>query len=129
MLLDAAPDVVVVVRLGPILDVAEEDVGRALIVAAVGRPLALAVLLGGDVVAVNIVGHRRRRMIYARNDVTAKKYGESERSANRRDNEGAPYIFFGNVKYRPQPNYDDYIRRRIQQHTPASSTAKRRRAR
>ena len=68
-------------------------------------------------------------MTYERNDVTPKKYGESERSANRRDNEGAPYIFFGNVKYRPEPNYDDYIRRRIQQHTPASSTAKRRRAR
>jgi hypothetical protein len=44
-----------------------------------------------------------------RNDVTAQRYGESERTANRRDRLGAPYIFIGNIKYRPQPDYDDFV--------------------
>jgi hypothetical protein len=44
-----------------------------------------------------------------RNDVTAQRYGESERTANRRDREGAPYLFIGNIKYRPQPDYDEFV--------------------
>jgi hypothetical protein len=55
---------------------------------------------------------------YERNDVTARKYSESERSTNRRDKEGAPYVFFGGVKYRPQPHYDKFIASTIQQHEP-----------
>jgi hypothetical protein len=56
---------------------------------------------------------------YERNDVTAKKYGESERSQDRRDKDGAPRAYFGGVKYRPQPFYDQYIARRaIRQHEP-----------
>jgi hypothetical protein len=48
-----------------------------------------------------------------RNDVTAKRYGESERSTNRRDRQGAPYIFISNIKYRPQPDYDEFVLARI----------------
>jgi hypothetical protein len=44
-----------------------------------------------------------------RNDIVAKRHGTSVRSTNRRDGEGAPYLFIGNVKYRPQPDYDDFI--------------------
>jgi hypothetical protein len=44
-----------------------------------------------------------------RNDVVAKRFGESERTVNRRDREGAPYLFIGNIKYRPQPDYDDFV--------------------
>ena len=55
---------------------------------------------------------------YERNDVTAKKYGESERSVNRR--KGAPQAFFGGVKYRPQPLYDNHVARTsIKQDMPA----------
>jgi hypothetical protein len=53
-----------------------------------------------------------------RNDVVARRYGESERSANRRDRKGAPYIFISNIKYRPQPDYDNFILSGIKQHTP-----------
>src|SRR3989442_12215500 len=58
-------------------------------------------------------------IVYERNDVTAKKYCESERSANRRDKKGAPYVFLGGVKYRPQPQYDNFIASTIQQCKPA----------
>jgi hypothetical protein len=55
---------------------------------------------------------------YERNDIAAGKYHESERSANRRDPKGAPYVFFGGVKYRPQPDYDNFIASTIQQRKP-----------
>jgi hypothetical protein len=55
---------------------------------------------------------------YERNDIAAKKYSESERSANRRDPKGAPYVFFGGVKYRPQPDYDNFIAGTIKQRKP-----------
>ena len=44
-----------------------------------------------------------------RNDVVAKRYGESERSVNRRDRLGAPYIFLSGIKYRPMPDYDNFL--------------------
>jgi hypothetical protein len=47
--------------------------------------------------------------VLERNDVVAAKYGESERSVNRRDRLGAPYIFISNIKYRPQPDYDNFL--------------------
>jgi hypothetical protein len=46
--------------------------------------------------------------ILERNDVAAKRWGESERSTNRRDRQGAPYIMIANIKYRPQPDYDNF---------------------
>ncbi|MGZ5915076.1 MAG: hypothetical protein ACXWJU_07090 [Hyphomicrobium sp.] len=47
--------------------------------------------------------------VLERNDVVARRYGESERSVNRRDALGAPYIFISNIKYRPQPDYDEFV--------------------
>ena len=64
---------------------------------------------------------------FERNDVVAGKYGESERSVNRRDPHGAPYIFFGNIKYRPQPDYDDFILSGIKQHKPSKAAARKQR--
>ncbi len=40
-----------------------------------------------------------------RNDVRAKELGISERSLNRDDAKGAPFLYVGNVKYRPCPEH------------------------
>jgi hypothetical protein len=66
-----------------------------------------------------------------RNDVVAKRYGESERSANRRDRLGAPYIYISNIKYRPQPDYDNFVlSSAIERHpAPQAGAPRRRRAR
>jgi hypothetical protein len=63
--------------------------------------------------------------IFARNDVLAARYGVSERTLNRGDAEGAPFLFFGGVKYRPEKRYDAFILSGIKQTEPP----KRRRAR
>ena len=47
--------------------------------------------------------------VFERNDITAKRYGGSERTVNRGDKLGAPYRFFNGVKYRPVKRYDDFI--------------------
>ena len=52
---------------------------------------------------------------FERNDVVAKRYGISERSLNRGDKSGAPFKYFGNIKYRPMPDHDDFVLRGIQQ--------------
>jgi hypothetical protein len=80
------------------------------------------------------IGRRRREAhperialgdkIYERNDVAARKYFESERSLNRRDKKGAPYQFFGGVKYRPQPDCDNFILAGIQVRKPPSPKRK-----
>jgi hypothetical protein len=36
-----------------------------------------------------------------RNDIVALEVGETERTLNKGDREGAPYVYFGGVKYRP----------------------------
>jgi hypothetical protein len=46
---------------------------------------------------------------YVRNDVLAAEQGVSERSVNRGDKDGAPYRFFGGVKYRPEQAYGQYV--------------------
>lgn len=46
---------------------------------------------------------------FERNDLTATRYGESERTVNRKDMLGAPYIYFAGVKYRPIQRYDAFI--------------------
>jgi len=51
---------------------------------------------------------------FERNDITAKRYGVSERSLNRGDRDGAPYRFIGGVKYRPKSRYDQFILNSIQ---------------
>jgi hypothetical protein len=63
-----------------------------------------------------------------RNDLVARRYGESERSVNRRDRLGAPCIFISGIKYRPQPDYDNFLLSScIQVHKPQPS--RRRKAR
>jgi hypothetical protein len=52
--------------------------------------------------------------VFIRNDVKAKEQGESERSLNRGDKLGAPFRFFGGVKYRPERRYAEFIINSIQ---------------
>jgi hypothetical protein len=47
--------------------------------------------------------------VYERNDVVAERLGETERTLNKRDRNGAPRQFFGGVKYRPLPDFDEFI--------------------
>lgn len=60
---------------------------------------------------------------FDRNDISAKRYAESVRSHNRRDKEGAPYLFLGGVKYRPRERLAAHILRGIQ---PIEPTKRRR---
>jgi hypothetical protein len=47
---------------------------------------------------------------FVRNDVVAKQQGDvAERTLDRGDQHGAPYAFFGGVKYRPEPQYSDWV--------------------
>jgi hypothetical protein len=63
--------------------------------------------------------------IFDRNDISAGQYGESERSHNRRDREGAPYLMIGGVKYRPRSRLATHILGRIQQHKPVAPKRRR----
>jgi len=56
---------------------------------------------------------------FERNDVVARRYGISERSLNRGDKSGAPFKYFGNIKYRPMPDHDNFVLRSIQQFEPS----------
>jgi len=47
--------------------------------------------------------------VFIRNDIQAKQLGCSERTVNRDDRRGAPYRFFGGVKYRPEKAYAEFI--------------------
>src|SRR5262245_15133779 len=58
--------------------------------------------------------------IFERNDLTAKRYGGSERTINRGDKDGAPFRFFNGVKYRPVKRYDAFILDSIQVRQPPS---------
>jgi hypothetical protein len=67
---------------------------------------------------------------FQRNDIVAKRYGETERTVNRKDRDGAPYTFFGGIKYRPQPDFDNFILARcIKRAPPQQPRGIRRRAR
>jgi hypothetical protein len=55
---------------------------------------------------------------FIRNDVLAREQGESERSLNRGDARGAPYRFFGGVKYRPERLHAEFVLKSIQSHKP-----------
>jgi len=59
--------------------------------------------------------------VFIRNDVLAREQGESERSLNRGDARGAPYRFFGGIKYRPLRLHAEFIMRTIQMRKPPSS--------
>ena len=63
---------------------------------------------------------------YERNDIAAERNGESERTANNRDKDGAPYRYFGGVKYRPQPEYDQFIASGIRRQQPLQPKRRRR---
>jgi|SRR6516162_11309716 hypothetical protein len=55
---------------------------------------------------------------FLRNDKMAEKHGVSERTLQRDDARGAPYRFFGGVKYRPEKRYDTFILDSIQTRVP-----------
>jgi hypothetical protein len=52
--------------------------------------------------------------VFIRNDILAREHGESERSLNRGDALGAPYRFFGGVKYRPERLHAAFVMNSIQ---------------
>ena len=58
--------------------------------------------------------------VFVRNDILAREQGESERSLNRGDARGAPYRFFGGIKYRPLRLHAEFIMRTIQMRKPQS---------
>jgi hypothetical protein len=58
-----------------------------------------------------------------RNDVVAGDEGNCERTLNRRDKDGAPYIYIGGVKYRPIERYHEFMLGRIQVHQPPTKAA------
>jgi hypothetical protein len=55
---------------------------------------------------------------FVRQDVLANRYGVSERTINRGDRAGAPYRFFGGVKYRPEERYDAFVLSSIETRKP-----------
>jgi hypothetical protein len=59
---------------------------------------------------------------FERNDIRAKKLCMSERSLNRGDRQGAPYVFLGGVKYRPMERHDAFILASIQVRKPPTSS-------
>jgi hypothetical protein len=61
---------------------------------------------------------------FARNDIRAKELCMSERSLNRGDAQGAPYVFLGGIKYRPVERHDAFILASIQQRKPSSPKRK-----
>jgi hypothetical protein len=55
---------------------------------------------------------------FVRNDVVAREHGVCERTINRDDKHGAPFLLIGSVKYRPQGRYHEFLLSRIRQHKP-----------
>ena len=51
---------------------------------------------------------------FTRNDVVAKQQGCNERTVNRGDKLGAPFLFVAGVKYRPDKEYAEFLLSRIQ---------------
>jgi hypothetical protein len=49
-----------------------------------------------------------------RNDLLAREQGVSERTLNRSDAKGAPFVLVGGVKYRPIGAYRKWLATRIQ---------------
>jgi hypothetical protein len=69
---------------------------------------------------------RAGHITWERNDITAKRYGETERTTNGRDKHGAPYRHFGGIKYRPLPDYDEFIASGIRRQQPLRPKRRRR---
>jgi hypothetical protein len=55
---------------------------------------------------------------FERNDITARRYGGSERTLDRGDRDGAPFRFINGIKYRPMKRYDAFILSTIQELKP-----------
>jgi hypothetical protein len=55
---------------------------------------------------------------FERNDIRAKNLCMSERSLNRGDAQGAPYVFLGGIKYRPVERHHAFILSGIRARTP-----------
>jgi hypothetical protein len=53
-------------------------------------------------------------VLMIRNDIVAGDEGNCERTLNRRDKDGAPYIYIGGVKYRPIERYHQFMLGRIE---------------
>ena len=66
---------------------------------------------------------------FIRNDVQAKQLGCSERSVDRGDKHGAPFLFIGGIKYRPEKRYAAFIMDRIQERKPEPRSRKTRKGR
>jgi hypothetical protein len=66
---------------------------------------------------------------WQRNDIAATRFGETERTLNKRDKLGAPYQYFGGVKYRPLPEFDEFMASGIRRQQPHQREAKRGRRR
>ena len=64
--------------------------------------------------------------VYERNDVTAERLGETERTMDKRDRHGAPFQYLGGVKYRPQPDFDQHILSGIRSQKPKQQPKRRR---
>jgi hypothetical protein len=47
--------------------------------------------------------------VFVRNDVVAAQLGETVRTLDKRDRSGAPFAYFGGVKYRPMPLFNEHI--------------------
>jgi hypothetical protein len=56
--------------------------------------------------------------VLVRDDVLAKEKGVTTRTLGRGDSEGAPYTYIGNVKYRPEKQYHQFMASRIQVRKP-----------
>lgn len=61
---------------------------------------------------------------FERNDIRAKNLSISERSLNRGDAQGAPYVILGGVKYRPVERHDAFILSGIQTRKPEQKRRK-----
>lgn len=62
--------------------------------------------------------------VLVRNDVCAKSYGVTTKTLDRGDPHGAPYTYIGNVKYRPERAYREYVLSKIK--TRGQAPARRR---
>jgi hypothetical protein len=63
---------------------------------------------------------------FIRNDIQAKQLGCSERSVDRGDKDGAPFVFIGGIKYRPERRYAAFFMKRIQEGRPQAARRKQR---
>jgi hypothetical protein len=61
--------------------------------------------------------------VLVRDDVLAKEKGVTTRTLGRGDALGAPFTYIGNVKYRPEKQYHQFMASRIQLRKPPKRRA------